>query len=147
MKITCERGFYKFYPESPNELVIFGDLYGVELVPMGDFYTYPALASLPDYSIQGQLFGGIEAVVNFAGKPWEVFMQNRLKYDPEKGIIRKNQPQGKVGENPTNYIWLVVGIPQAYAELNDKTIISGFTGWLNVVKNYSIIARWENASV
>ena len=147
MKIICEHGYYKFYPETPNDLIIFSDTYGVDLVKVGDFYTYPELATLPDYSIKNQGLGGFPAILNYAGKPWDVFRENKLNYDAENGKITKNNPAGQVGENPTNYVWVVVGIPPAFSELSDKTIISGFEGWVNVVKNYTVVARWQNADV
>lgn len=147
MKIICEFGYYKFYPETPNDLVVFSDTYGVDLVKVEDFYTYPKLASLPDYSIKGQLFGGIEAIVNYAGKPWQVFQQNKLNYDPESDRITLNDITGVVGETQTNYLWIVVGIPPAYSELTNKKVITGFEGWLNVVEDYTIITRWQNANI
>lgn len=147
MQIICEHGFYKFYPDAPNELVVFADKFGVELVKMDDFYTYPALADLPDYSIKGQPYGGIVSPVNYSGRPWSVFRENKLNYDVESGTIVMNNRHGIVGETPTNYVWVVIGIPSAFSALADKTIITGFEGWLNVVDGYTIITRWQNASI
>lgn len=147
MKINCENGFYKFYPEGSEELNIFADRFGVELVRMGDFFTFPALAALPDYSIEGQLFGGIVASINYAAAPWVVFARNRLKYDLENGIIISSDKIDTVGERSTGYNWVVTGIVPAFAQLNDKTIISGFNGFYNVIEDYTLVYRWENADI
>lgn len=142
MRIICRKGYYKFYPESVNELLLFADKYG-ELVQVKDYYTFPALAQLPDYSIKNQLYGGIVSLVNYASSPDRVFAQNKLKYDLESGTIKQNITDGKVGEHTTNYVWVVVGIPPVYAFLENKSVTTGFDGWLNVVKGYTLISRWE----
>lgn len=147
MRIICDNGYYKFYPEATNELVLFEDRYKVALVKVDDFYTYPLLAALPDYSIQGQEYGGLPAIINYAGRPWDVFRQNKLNYDAENGKIISNSTRGIVDEQPTNYTWIVVGIPSAFSELADKTVISGFEGWFNVSKNYTVVDRWQNANI
>lgn len=142
MRIICHKGFYKFYPETSNDLLLFEDKYG-NLVQVKDYYTFPALAALPDYSIKNQLYGGIEALVNYAATPARVFAENKLKYDLESDTIKKNVAEGAIGERTTNYLWIVIGIPQAYAFLSDKSLVTGFDGHLNLVNGYTIISRWE----
>lgn len=115
---------------------------------MGDFYTFPALAGLPDYSIEGQLFGGVKAKINYASTPWEVFKQNGLNYNLDTDTIESSDAQVNiVGESADNYNWVVTGIPPAFAQLSDKTKISGFQGFIDVVRNYTIVTRWENADI
>lgn len=147
MKIINEFGYYKFYPESENELLFFSERFGVDLVRVGDYYTYPVLAALPDYSIQGAPYGGIAAKINYAGTPAEVFAQNGLKYDTENGKIISNDTVEPVGEQPTNYNWVVIGVPPAFAETADKRLITGYQGFMNVVKNYTIVFRWDYADI
>lgn len=147
MRIDCTNGFYKFYPDGINELTIFSEIFGIDLVHMGDFYTFKQLAELPDYSIKGQIFGGIVASKNYAGTPWDVFSQNGLKFNIEKGIITTNDMIESVGERVTGYNWIITGIPPAFAQLSDKTIIKGFQGFVNVIENYTVVYRWQNENI
>lgn len=142
MRVICHKSFYKFYPETANDLLLFEDKFG-KLKAKEDYYTYPALADLPDYSIKNQPYGGVISKINYADTAEQVFIQNDLKYDLESDTIKQNRVAGLVGERPTNYIWIVVGIPQAFSLLSDKSIMTGFEGRLNLVNGYTLISRWE----
>ena len=145
MKIICEFGFYKFFPESVTDLMLFKAATGKTLVKVEDFYTYSALAALGDYSIKGQDFGGVTAIVSFEGKPWEVFRQNALNYDVDSDKIEKAYSKSRiVNESMDGYFWSVTGIPRSHAQLADKTRITGFEGFIDVKRNYTIIIRWQN---
>lgn len=147
MKVICEHGYYKFFPEIANEVAIFESVTKRELVAVGDYYTFAKLAVLPNYSIEGQDFGGIKAKKNFAGRIEDVFYENELKYNVEDDTIETNDNLAIVGERIDNYSWVVTGIPQAYGQLSDKTVISGFQGFVNVMYNYTTVSRWENANI
>lgn len=147
MKVICERGFFKFYPESTGEVAQFENTFKRSLVARGDYYTFEKLAPLPDYSIQGQTYGGIPAKVNYAGRVEDVFYQNKLKYNIYNDIIQPNDNLEIVGERANNYIWVVTGIAPAYAQLQDKTVISGYQGFINVIYGYTTIIGWENADI
>ena len=147
MKIICEHGYYKFFPEIANEIAIFENVFNRKLVAVGDYYTFAKLAELQNYSIEGQDYGGIPAKVNYAGRIEDVFYQNQLKYNIEDDTIESNDKLAIVGERTDNYSWVVTGIPQAYGQLSDKTVISGFQGFVNVMYNYTTVSRWENANI
>ena len=147
MKVICEHGYYKFFPEYANEVAIFENITGRELVAVGNYYTFAKLAILPDYSIEGQDYGGIIAKKNYAGRVEDVFFENELKYNVQDDTIELNDNLTIVGEKVDNYAWIVTGIPQAYAQLNDKTVITGFQGFVNVMYNYTTVNRWENANI
>ena len=83
MKVICERGYYKFFPEIADEIAVFENVTGRELVAVGNYYTFAKLAELSDYSIEGQEYGGIIAKKNFAGRVEDVFYENGLKYNIE----------------------------------------------------------------
>lgn len=147
MKVICERGYYKFFPEIANEIAVFENVTGRELVAVGNYYTFAKLAELSDYSIEGQDYGGIIAKKNFAGRVEDVFYENGLKYNIEDDTIETNDNLAIVGEKIDNYVWVVTGIPQAYAQLSDKTVITGFQGFVNVMYNYTTVSGWENANI
>lgn len=81
MKISCETGYYKFYPESLPALSTFRAKYGVELVQVRDFYTFEALANMQTYYVQGQLIGIGLAKKTMAGDPWKILKDNLLCYN------------------------------------------------------------------
>ena len=110
-------------------------------------YAETLFAELSDYSIEGQEYGGIIAKKNFAGRVEDVFYENGLKYNIEDDTIETNDNLAIVGEKIDNYVWVVTGIPQAYAQLSDKTVITGFQGFVNVMYNYTTVSRWENANI
>lgn len=147
MKVICERGYYKFFPDSANEIAVFENIIGRTLVSVGNYYTFEKLANLPNYSIQGQEYGGIKAIKNYSGKIEDVFYENRLKYNIQDDKIESSDNLTVVGERIDNFIWIVTGIPQAYAQLQDKSVITGFQGFVNVMYNYTAVNRWENANI
>ena len=73
------------------------------------------MAALENYSIEGQDYGGIPAKVNYAGRVEDVFRENELKYNIEDDKIETNDNPTIVGEKADNFIWVVTGIPQAFA--------------------------------
>ena len=137
MKIICEHGYYKFFPEIANEIAIFENVFNRKLVAVGDYYTFAKLAELQNYSIEGQDYGGIPAKVNYAGRIEDVFYQNQLKYNIEDDTIESNDKLAIVGERTDNYSWVVTGIPQAYGQLSDKTVISGFQGFVQEYRRHT----------
>lgn len=147
MKVICNHGYYKFFTDGVNEIIAFENVIGRKLVAVGDYYTFEKLATLPDYSIQSQEYGGIPAKVNYAGKIEDVFHENQLKYNIQDDTIESNDNLTIVGERTDNFTWVVTGIPQAYAQLQDKTVISGFQGFVNVIYNYTTVSGWENANI
>jgi hypothetical protein len=80
MRVLCRHGHYAFYPRSVSDVGRFVQFYGQELVRAGEFYTFPLLKDLPDYSLKGLIFGNTPATKTYAGKPWEVMRENGLVY-------------------------------------------------------------------
>lgn len=142
MKIICNGGYYKFYPAGQNELFLFEDKYRSSLQRVGDYFTFPALAALPDYSIQGQEFGGNTAIINYADAPDIVFIQNKLNYDTIKHTIVTRTPGQEFDVSPAQQNLLYVGIPPCFQQYQGKTV-QGYTGWLNVLAGYTIINEIE----
>lgn len=147
MKVICERGYYKFFPESPSEIAQFENVFNRVLVPVRDYYTFEKLANLDDYSIEGQEYGGIIAKVNYAGRVEDVFYENGLKYNIQDDTIETNDKLTIIGEHTDNFVWVVTGLPQAYGQLRDKTVVTGFQGFVNVIYNNTTISGWENANI
>lgn len=147
MKVICEHGYYKFFPEGSGEIAQFENTFNRKLVAVGNYYTFEKLAKLENYSIEGQDYGGIIAKKNYAGRVEDVFYENQLKYNIQDDTIETNDKLTIVGEHVDNFIWVVTGLPQAYGQLQDKTVITGFQGFVNVIYNNTTVSGWENANI
>lgn len=88
MNIICDHGYFKFYPEKVQEIARFSTVFNLDLVQKGDYFTFPALLDLENYSVLGSPFGGIPAVKTFAGRPSEVLRANGMIYDFTLDLIR-----------------------------------------------------------
>lgn len=141
MRIVCEKGFYKFFPQTTGEITRFQTKYGANLKECDEYFTFESLASLPNFSIQGQPYVGVApALVTYAGKREEVMTKNGLSYyQPAKKVVLKRTFQGffKLDYNYSNSI-VMNNLPQAYF-YDDLGVINGFVGFVDVsVMRYKI---------
>lgn len=82
MRILCEHGYFKFYPRKASDPSYFASRYETTLVPVRDYFTFEALASLPRYSVIGAPYAGVQALITYEGRePSEVMRENRLVYN------------------------------------------------------------------
>lgn len=135
IRIICEKGFYKFFPDSVDEIRRFSTKYGVDLVQCDDFYTFPVLAELPNYSFIGQQYSGlIVGLANYAAKREKVMAANGLAYNqaaknltPNVAIIALNRQMNYIFSNNI----VIDNLPQAYFRDQNGTI-TGFHGFVDV---------------
>ena len=133
MKIKCENGFYKFFPQNAMELKAFESRYNYKLKYWRGFWTFPSLVNFPDHSFVGHnLTGIIPAIINFSGRPEEVFKKNNLTYNLKLEIIT---PKAAI----LTYLDYDLGnymsskeLPQAFGFDKDGDKISGFEAFLDV---------------
>jgi hypothetical protein len=132
MRIVCEKGFYKFYPDEIVELRRFVDKYGVDLVECEDFFTFEVLANLPNFSFKGQPYSGaILGVENYAAKKEEVMAINGFAYQQQiKGLAPTSLISGQMDYAFSNYI-VMDSLPQAYF-FDKGGVINGFNGFVDV---------------
>lgn len=143
MKLICENGFYKFFPDFVGEIKLWENKNGIRLYKMRDFWTFQSLAEFPNYSFAGQFVHGIiPALVNYAGSPEEVLKKNELTYNLKLGTItpralfflqRLQYAKGAYLTFPN--------IPQAYALDQDLQRVSGFEAFVDVRLNTYKIER------
>jgi len=129
MRIICEKGFYKFFPQEVGDIKRFEAKTGYSLVQSEDYFTFPVLAALPNFSIVGQPYSGlIVGLKNYAGKREEVMAQNGLTYHVKlKRLLLASSFAGftKMKYDYSNFI--VMGeLPQAYF-YDDSGLITGFS--------------------
>ena len=150
MKLRCNNGFYKFYPDFVGEIKLWENKNGVRLYPREDFWTFKDLAEFPNFSFTGQpLFGLIPAIVNYAGRPEEVLAKNKLTFNVKMGTIT---PRALVLINRLDYaggaFLTFPSLPQAFALDDDLQNVSGFEAFVDVRLNMYKIERlfYENIS-
>ena len=87
MRIKCLHGYFIFQELKVGQISDFMARFGFDLVPVGSYYTFADLEDAPRYSLKGQQLLGNLATSNYEGEPWEIFEQNGLVYDFDKGLI------------------------------------------------------------
>ncbi len=88
MRIKCQHGYFKFFEDAPGEISRFASIYGFELEPKDDYYTFSFLLDAPEYSFIGKPYLGLPAIKKFAGHPWEVMRENNFIYDFTLDMMR-----------------------------------------------------------
>lgn len=107
MRVLCRHGHFAFYPRNETEVGSFVDYYKEPLVRVGDFYTFPALQNIPDFSIKLLPVGNLPAVKNFEGRPWDVMRENGFVYSLAlKLLVPKAAIPIVVDPKISNYYWL-----------------------------------------
>lgn len=89
MRIDCLHGYFKFYESRSGDISRFMSIFsGLSIFNNEDHYTFEALLEAPEYSILGNEYLGATATKTYSGKPWEIFRENGLAYDFNKGIVQ-----------------------------------------------------------
>lgn len=87
MKIKCLHGYFKFEEQHPGELAEFVSLFGLDLEPVDNYFTFADLAEAPHFSLAGLDYLGAATTKTFAGPPWEVMRENNLVYNFNTGLV------------------------------------------------------------
>lgn len=89
MKVNCEFGYFRFYPRSAEELVRIQKLYEIKLVRKENYFTFPALAELPDYTVIGRPFGlGLATKTLETKNPGKLLRENKYVYSlPAEDVV------------------------------------------------------------
>lgn len=146
MRVTCQNGFYKFYPDYIGELKLYTSKQGFNLVAEGDYYTFPSLKALPDYSFIGWPIGNALGKVNFAGSKWDVMEKNGLVYSPKLGVVDKILNVGTQEVINGSAITYTLTLPLAGRFIGLQRI-KGFTGFWFMDYNRYQIERFEYESI
>lgn len=82
MRISCESGYYKFYPDSAPAAKTLERVFNIEVVQEKNYYTFQALKDMPAYSIIGKIIGLGICFLNFSnGNKADVLKKNLLTYN------------------------------------------------------------------
>lgn len=87
MKIKCMHGFFLFEEQRPGEASEFSSLFGLELEPFDNYFTFAPLAEAPDFALAGLPYLEATTTKTFAGRPWDVMRENNLVYNFNTGLV------------------------------------------------------------
>lgn len=145
MKIECLNGFYYFYPESVGELFNWEEL-NEELTSIGDAYTFPKLASFPEYVWAGHIVNGLPMIMNYAGKREEIFRRNNLTYNIALGTVTSSLGVWGLLDCGEGLFISSDELPQAYYLDKNQRRISGFLAFWDMVHNMYKIEQFYYSS-
>lgn len=141
MKIDCINGFYYFYPDSVGELKNWERL-NTDLEKMGEAYTFPALASFPDYVWAEHFVSGLPMIQNYAGAKEEIFKKNQLTYNVQLGVISSSLATWGLLDYGEGLFIATDKLPQAYFVDKQQRRISGFLAFWDMVHNIYKIEKF-----
>ncbi|MDR2426820.1 MAG: hypothetical protein LBD46_06570 [Endomicrobium sp.] len=130
MRLKLENGFYRFYPYYVKELELL-KAEGFDVVPCKDFFTFPFLATLKNYSIEGQNYHDLTAKITYSGRIEELFLKNNFVYDLESKTLKNiNAVSLTINETISDFIYFDK-LPQAGGFMRNKKRLKSFSGrWL-----------------
>ena len=144
MRIFCENGFYKFFPETALDIPIFERKNKVSLTNFDGDYSFSAMKFYPRFSILGQLYGSLPALATYAGRYADLFKANGFVYSLKLGQV---VPKALVALQTVAYTdgaaFMSSGeLPQAGALDKKGYPISGFSARCDVEFNWFKIDRF-----
>jgi hypothetical protein len=88
MRVVCRHGHFAFYPKRVSDIARFCYQYNTVLIREEDYYTFPELQGLENYSLEGKSFLNLPALVTFQGKnPWDVMKANGFVFHIASQIL------------------------------------------------------------
>lgn len=88
MRLKCLDGFFIIDELEPGSVSRFQTLFGLEIVPFREKFTFKQLENAPDYAIKAQPYLGATATKTFSGEPWDIFKANSLVFDFTDGLVK-----------------------------------------------------------
>lgn len=135
MRVICRHGHFAFYPRTSTDVSRFADYWRITLTRVEDYFTFPALATLPRYSFAGKSYLNLTAVKTYEGRhPWDVMRENGFVYHiASQALFQKNLIAVSVNPVLSQGFWVP---PTALVQpgSRDKTgqIILSYSGEYNL---------------
>lgn len=130
MRIRCLHGYFIFEEREPGEVSQFLSLYGLDLVPIPEGFTFSPLAEAPEHAIAGGLYLGAPVTKTFEGKPWEIMRENELVYSINLGaVVPIASIVSTVTISQAGYYFLAEGLIQPGALTPDGDRVKDFSGF------------------
>ena len=132
MIIKCVHGFFMFFETQVGQAADFIRLFGFDLVPRDDYFTFASLLDIPKYSLKGKMIGDYPALKTFEGEVWEVFEANGVVYNfatdlivPISSLTLNNQ----VNFSGDRFVSPGLLLPGSLNQGGDR--IKGYSAWFN----------------
>jgi len=116
----------------PGQAGRFQSAFGIDITPWRGVFTFPPLAEVPEYSIQGAPFLGTVALESYAGTPAELFEANGFVYDfslgevvPEVAITRR------AALDLSGMVYVSNGLLLPGSLRDDGTRVKNYTAWFS----------------
>jgi hypothetical protein len=132
MKIKCQHGFFLFEERSPGDVSQFISLFGFDIVPYKEKFTFDFLSTAKDYSILGNTYLGALATKTFEGEPYEIMAENDLIYDFNKNLVVNIftvSQQIRLLKSGSLFISDGLLLPGSFNETGKRVI--DFSGWFS----------------
>lgn len=140
MQLKVDNGYYKFYPIASHELDLMKAA-GFDVVKKGDYFTFPFLAALPEYSIESIDYSGINANMTYSGTVDLVLLNNKFVYDIESESLKNLASlSGTVDYTQSDIIYFN-GLPQAGCFMQGNKRLKGFSGYWDLMGSGIITAE------
>lgn len=142
MRIDCDHGYFRIYPEKTTDVFNFQSVLSKELTQVGHWFTFKALGSLPWYSIEGNSYGGAAAIVTYSGYPWDVMRANGFVYNLSSDVtvpISSISRSVLLAEGSGEILSPVPVLQPGWNVRGAK--ITGYYGWLDVDIMRLILSR------
>ena len=144
MRLSCEKGFYKFFPFFVGEIKLWQAKNESKLIKVKDYWTFESLANLPNYSFKGHSLAGLTATANYAGRPEDVLSKNNLTYNVKLGKITSRDDVKLQRLTYANGAYMTfASLPQAYALDEGLQQVTGFDLFIDVRLNTYKLERFN----
>lgn len=131
MRISCRHGYFIFEEERPGDVSRFLTIYsGLNIVSMGNQFTFAKLAAAPNYSIVGNPYLGTVATKTICSEPPEVMRANGLiyNYNTDKLVPLISISQRAVLAEGANY-YLSDGLILPGSITDDGKRVTDYAAW------------------
>ena len=144
MKIKCLHGYFKLEEQHPGEASEFSSLFGLELEPVDNYFTFAPLAEAPDFSIVGLAYLGAVTTKTFAGRPWDVMRENNLVYNFNTGLVVPIASITQVVKlSLAGTYWVSPGLILPGSLTDEGTRVTEYAAWFSKSKGASIFKYSE----
>jgi hypothetical protein len=131
LRIDCRHGYFRITESKSGELGHFTTIFGLDLVPKGDHFTFEKLEATPPLSVKDRPFLNLTAKATFCGHPWQIFERNGFVFDfTQDKLVEIGSVQVKVEIQRSNYYYLSEGLILPGSIVGDGKRVKDYSAWL-----------------
>ena len=146
MRIVCDYGFYKFFPQKIGEVEVWNATHK-KVVDKSDFFTFEFLADFPDHVWEGRTVSGVQITKNFAGNWGDVFKSQKIVYNLNKNLIEPIETITDIVQIDDDGLIVTSAVLYQAGAHTDKGQIIGFSSFWDMNFDYFRVEQVKYASV